>query len=201
MEKLYYVTGNPGKVKSAMKYLSNMEVEMVNYDFVEPDVNDITYTAKWKAKKAYEMIEKPCIALDSGFYIPNYPEERNFPGAFVHRKIIDGIGLDGLLENMKDVENRYCYFLECLAYYDGNELKVFYGKSEGTLSYKKSGVDHEKKWSPLWEVFIPLGCNKTLSEMTEEERSNRSNTTHAFIEFRNWYQKEEKELVKTKYKD
>ena len=69
MQKVYYVTGNSGKVKSAQKYLNDIEVEMVDYDFNEPDINDIKYTAEWKVRMAYEMIKKPCIALDSGFYI------------------------------------------------------------------------------------------------------------------------------------
>lgn len=196
MKKIYYVTGNPGKVESARKYLDGIEVEMVDYDFIEPDINDIKYTAEWKVRKAYEMLGEPCIALDSGFYIPSYPKEENFPGAFVKRKIIDGIGLDGVLEDMKDTSDRYCYFLECLAYYDGEHLEFFYGKSEGTLTLTKSGIDNKKKWSPLWEVFIPLGYNKTLSEMTDEERNNRKNSTHAFLEFKKWYQEKNKMLIK-----
>lgn len=198
MKKIYYVTGNKGKVESARKYLEGINIEMIDYDFVEPDINDIRYTAEWKVKKAYEMLSKPCMALDSGFYIPSYPKEENFPGAFVKRKLIDGIGLDGLLEDMKDVDDRYCYFLECLAYYDGENLKFFYGKSEGYLSLTKSGLDNKKKWSPLWEIFIPIGYNKTLSEMGDEERNNRKNSTHAFLEFKNWYKEKnkDKELVK-----
>ena len=198
MQKIYYVTGNQGKVESAKKYLGNIDVEMIDYDFIEPDVNDIKYTAYWKVKKAYEMIGRPCIALDSGFYIPSYPKEENFPGAFVKRKIIEGIGINGLLDEMKDVEDRYCYFLECLAYYDGESLEFFYGKSEGELTYKKSGINNEKKWSPLWEVFIPLGCSKTLSEMSDIERSQRPNSTHAFLEFNNWYQQKYSSIVKIK---
>ena len=188
MKKIYYVTGNKGKVESARKYLDGIEVEMIDYDFIEPDINDIKYTAEWKVRKAYEMLGKPCIALDSGFYIPSYPKEENFPGAFVKRKLIDGIGLDGLLEDMNGVDDRYCYFLECLAYYDGENLEFFYGKSEGYLSLVKSGLDNKKKWSPLWEIFIPLGYIKTLSEMSDEERNSRKNSTHAFLEFKNWYQ-------------
>ena len=82
MNKIYYVTGNLGKVESARKYLEGIEVEMVNYDFIEPDVNDIKYTAEWKVKEAYEMVNKSCIALDSGFYIPSYPKRRNLSWRF-----------------------------------------------------------------------------------------------------------------------
>lgn len=189
MQKVYYVTGNSGKVKSAQKYLNDIEVEMVDYDFNEPDINDIKYTAEWKVRMAYEMIKKPCIALDSGFYIPSYPKEENFPGAFVRRKVIDGMGIDGLLDEMKDIDDRYCYFLECLAYYDGEHLEFFYGKAEGALSKDISHADNDKKWSPLWKIFIPVGYDRPQVELTEEERNNRPNVTHAFLEFKEWYQK------------
>lgn len=184
MEKIYYVTGNKGKVLSAKKYLGDIEVEMIDYDFIEPDVNDIKYTAEWKVKKAYEMLGKSCIALDSGFYIPNYPKEENFPGAFVKRKLIEGIGLDGLLEDMKEVDDRYCYFLECLAYYDGENLEFFYGRDEGTIARSISDIEKTVNWSNLSRVYIPYGFNKTLAEMTEEEKNNRIKSTHAFLEFR-----------------
>lgn len=201
MNEIYYVTGNRGKVKSARKYLEGIKVEMIDYNFDEPDINDIEYIAKWKVRKAYEMIGKPCIVLDSGFYIPNYPKGSNFPGAFVHRKIIDGIGLEGLLKDMEKVEDRYCYFLECLTYYDGEEIQVFYGRAEGILSKNISQVDNDKKWSSLWKVFIPLGYDRPQSELTEEERNNRPNVTHAFLEFRNWYYEKNKEFGKVKRLD
>lgn len=196
--KIYYVTGNMGKLKLAQDFLKGIDVDMLTYDFEEPDVNDIEYIAKWKVKKAYDKIKKPCMALDSGFYIPSYPKEENFPGAFVKRKIIDGIGIDGLLKEMRKVEDRYCYFLECLAYYDGTECKLFWGKSEGILVHERTNINHDKKWSSLWEVFMPMGTHKTLSEMTEKEIETIPNTTYAFSEFKNWYQKrEDKKKIKT----
>ena len=40
---------------------------------------------------------------------------------------------------MINVSDRYCYFLACLTYYDGNEFIQFYGKSEGYLSHEPRG--------------------------------------------------------------
>ncbi len=102
---------------------------------------------------------------------------------------------------MEKVEDRYCYFLECLTYYDGEEIQVFYGRAEGILSKNISQVDNDKKWSSLWKVFIPLGYDRPQSELTEEERNNRPNVTHAFLEFRNWYYEKNKEFVKVKRLD
>ena len=188
MKEIVFVTGNPGKRKSAEKHLKNTVVTCLDFNFIEPDINDIEYIAKEKVLDAYKNVNKPCIALDAGFYIPNYPNNPNFPGAFPKREILDTIGVVGLLENMKDVTDRNCYFKECLAYYDGENIKYFYGISKGRLSTEIKGNDSAKKWSELWYVFIPDNNNKTLAEMTDEERQNRNDlSTSAIEEFGKWY--------------
>lgn len=188
---IVFVTSNKGKVDTARKYLNSVNLECYDYDIDEPNINDIKVIAEYKVKEAYKKVGKPCISLDSGFYIPNYPGNPNFPGAFPKRELINKIGIDGLLSNMKNVSKRDCYFLECLAYYDGIETKFFYGKSEGTLSYEKKGYCGENKWSDLWYVFIPKNCYKTLAEMNDYERDNRNDDhTSAFDVFNNWIKKQ-----------
>lgn len=171
MKEIVFVTGNKGKVATAQKYFDDNKIKLLtyDYDYEEPNINDIEIIAISKVKQAYRVVGKPCIALDSGFYIPNYPNNPNFPGAFPKRELLEKIGIDGLLEKMKNVENRYCYFKEVLAYFDGENIKLFYGISEGYLSREKREIDINKKWSDLWSVFIPFNCTKTLAEMTEDE--------------------------------
>lgn len=186
MKEIVFVTGNKGKVASAQKYFDDNNIKLItyDYDYEEPEINDIEVIAISKVKQAYKKVNKPCISQDSGFYIPNYPNNPNFPGAFPKRELIEKIGIDGLLEKMKNVENRYCYFKEVVAYFDGKEIKLFYGISEGYLSKEKRGIDSNKKWSDLWYVFIPMNHTKTLAQMTEEERNNRKdNHTSALKEF------------------
>lgn len=191
METIYYAASNPGKMLSAQKYLGEYNLELVNIDFDEPEINNIEAIAIWKAKQAYEKIGKPCIALDSGFYIPSFPDEPYFPGAFVKRKLVEGIGIDGLIERMKGVTDRSCYFLECVAYYDGESLKTFFGKSPGTLADKMSDVVNTSGWSNLNQVFIPAGLDRPLSEITEEEKKNRTDITHAFLELKKYFDQKE----------
>ena len=171
MKEIVFVTGNKGKVATAQKYFDDNKIKLLtyDYDYEEPNINDIEIIAISKVKQAYRVVGKPCIALDSGFYIPNYPNNPNFPGAFPKRELLEKIGIDGLLEKMKNVENRYCYFKEVLAYFDGENIKLFYWISEGYLSIEKREIDINKKWSDLWSVFIPFNYTKTLAEMTEDE--------------------------------
>ena len=188
MENLTYVTGNYGKYVSVKEKFEkeNITIDYFKCDLDEPDINDIKYISKVKATEAYNELKKPVFVADSGFYIENYPNNPNYPGAFVKRSGISS-NIEELLETMKDVENRKCYFLDCLTFYDGEEYHQFFGISKGTLSEKIKGEARKRAWSNLWLVFIPDNCTKTLAEMTDEERINRpDNRTSAIDEFINW---------------
>ena len=188
IHEIVFVTSNKGKIQSAMQFLDDsIHLETYNFDIEEPEINDIDYIAEYKVKQAYKKVGKPCISLDAGFYIKNYPNNPNFPGAFPKRELLEKIGIEGLLEKMKGVTNRNCYFKECLAYYDGNNVKKFYGTSYGSLSTEIKGNYNKKQWSELWFVFIPKNHEKTLAEMTDEERKNRNDGhTSPFVPFYKW---------------
>ena len=97
-----------------------------------------------------------------------------------------------MLKLMENKENRTCRFTECLSYYDGNNLHQFMGKNEGSLSKEALGNNTEKKWSDLWYIFKPFGYDKTLAQMSEEERKSRVKyeDIDAMREFAKWYKKE-----------
>ena len=138
--------------------------------------------------EAYKLVNKPCISLDCGFWIDAL---NGFPRAFVNFAL-ETIGLDGILKLMEGKENRKCRFTECLSYYDGKELYQFMGKHEGTLAEKILGNDTDKKWSNLWYIYKPFGYEKTLAQMTDEERANRKayGSKDAMREFAKWYKEE-----------
>ncbi|MDE6583343.1 MAG: hypothetical protein K2K31_01670 [Clostridia bacterium] len=191
---IYFVTTNKGKLASAQSNLSRFGITLnyVDHEVTEPNINDIEYIATYKVKEAYQILKKPCITLDSGFYIPHYPDQANFPGAFPKRELLEKIGIDGLLEKMKNTTSRECYFKECVAYYDGKDVKYFYGTISGTLSTEiRKGNNPTEKWSELWYVFIPEGFDKTMAEMTEQERESLKTTeTDSLFKFANWFSKQ-----------
>lgn len=189
MEEIIFVTKNKGKQASAQQRFDKDKLNIRCYDdeIEEPNVNDVDYIAKTKVIEAYKKINKPCIALDSGFYIEEYPNDPGFPGAFVNRNLLDKMSLEELLNNMKDVSNRNCYFKECLAYYDGKEIKYFYGYTYGKLSYEVRGNKNKKSWSDLWMVFIPKNYDITMGEMSDDEIYNRHDEhTCSLDEFAKW---------------
>lgn len=191
MEEIVFVTHNKGKIASAKRELKNVDFKIFEYDLDEPRSDDIKYISKYKVMEAYEIVKKPCISLDSGFWID---ELDGFPRAFVNFTL-DTIGINGILKLMEQIENRSCRFTECLSYYDGKNIYQFMGKHEGTLTKEILGNDSTKKWSDLWYIFKPEGYEKTLAQMTDSERENRVkyNSVSAFTEFSKWY-KEIKEM-------
>ena len=189
MENLTYITGNYGKYISVKEKFENagITIDYFKCDLDEPDINDIEFISKEKAREAYEKLGSTIFVADSGFYIDNYPNNPGYPGACVKRSGVSS-KVKELLEIMKDVSDRRCYFLDCLTFFDGNEYYQFFGISKGTLSYELRGHNNKKAKSDLWYVFVPDNCTKTLAEMTDEERNNRpDNRTSATDEFIEWY--------------
>lgn len=189
MYSITYVTGNYGKYVAVKEHFTkqNIDIEFLNYDFDEPNINDIEQISKAKVLKAYSLLNSPCFVADTGFYIDDYPNNPGYPGAFVKRSGISS-DIDNLLETMKYTDNRNCQFVDCLTFYDGNEFYTFYGISCGTLATSKRGKSIKKAKSNLWYVFIPNNCSKTLAEMTDEERNNRNDGhTSATEIFAQWY--------------
>lgn len=201
MENLTYITGNYGKYVSVKEKFENagITIDYFKCDLDEPDVNDIEFISKEKARQAYKKLGSPVFVADSGFYIEHYPDNPGYPGAFVKRSGVSS-NVSKLLETMKDVTDRSCYFLDCLTFFDGNEYYQFFGISRGSLSNELRGHENKRAKSNLWYVFVPDNCIKTLAEMTDEERNNRpNNRTSATDEFIKWYilnRKNAKKLTK-----
>ena len=191
MNEIIFVTHNKGKIATAKKQLQEIDFKVFEYDLEEPRSDDIKYISKYKVIEAYKLVNKPCISLDSGFWID---ELNGFPRAFVNFAL-DTIGIEGMLKLMEGKENRACRFTECLSYYDGKELQQFMGSHEGTLAEKILGKDSSEKWSDLWYIYKPSGYDKTLAEMTESERNNRKKyeSVSSMEVFAKWYKENNKE--------
>lgn len=185
MENLTYITGNYGKYIYVKEKFEKAGIS-INYfkcDLDEPEVNDIKFISKEKAKQAYRILNKPVFVADTGFYIESYPNNPGYPGAFVKRSGIS-TNVDLLLRDMMNVSNRNCYFMDCLTFFNGNDYYQFLGICKGLLAQELRGKKNEKAKSNLWYVFIPNNCTKTLAEMTDEERDNKESATDQFIK---WY--------------
>ena len=99
MENLTYITGNYGKYVSIKEKFENagITIDYFKCDLEEPDINDIEFISKEKARQAFEILGTPVFVADAGFYIDNYPNNPGFPGAFVKRSGISS-DIDRLLD-------------------------------------------------------------------------------------------------------
>lgn len=195
MDEIIFVTHNKGKAISAEKYFRDLKIRTYDYELSEPRSDDIKLIATSKVMEAYNMVGKPCMALDAGFFINSL---NGFPKAFVNFTL-ETIGIEGILKLIENKSDRSCAFYECLAYYDGNEIKYFYGELKGTLSNYIHTDNNGCRWSDLWYIFIPQGFDKTLSEMTKEELDNRKyidKSTSAMEEFAKWYMEKDNQKIK-----
>lgn len=190
MKEIVFVTHNKGKIASAQKEIQGVNLKIFEYELEEPRSDDVSYISQTKVREAYEIVKKPCISIDCGFFIDAL---QGFPKAFVNFAL-DTIGIEGILKLMENKQNRCCRFEECLSYYDGINLKQFTGVHEGILATEILGEDTNKKWSELWYIFIPHGYTKTLAQMTEEERRKRTENAleeSPMKQFAKWYLKNE----------
>lgn len=190
MKRITFVTTNKGKIATAKQYLGDEEIEVVpyNYELIEPRTDDIKEIARQKVIQAYNVVKEPCIAMDSGFYIEAL---NGFPRAFVNFAL-DTIGTQGILDIMRGKEDRKCSFKECLAYYDGEKIEYFFYEHKGTLAEEYRGEDNARQWSPLWHIYKDSYYpEKTLSELTDEERKIRhDNTGSSLQEFAKWFREQ-----------
>ncbi len=188
MKEIVFVTHNIGKMQSAQKYFHNTKLEIFEHELEEPRSDDLQEIVKQKVLEAYDMVKKPCIAQDSGFYIEAL---NGFPKSFVNFTL-QTLGVEGILKLMNGISNRKCSFKECLAYYDGVQITYFEGNHDGELSEEILGASREEKWSDLWYVFKPYGYDMTLAEMDEETRDHREVNEHnksSFRDFASWFEK------------
>lgn len=165
MEKLVYVTGNKFKILTAQKILEplGIEVDAKKMDCPEIQADSIEEVAKYSSKYASDKLKINTLKNDSGLVIPAL---NGFPGPYTHY-VEDTLTEDGILNLMKDIQDRKAYFLEVLAYTEyGKEPITFISKTEGTISTDKQG---DYGWS-YDRIFIPNGEEKTLACFDDDER-------------------------------
>jgi len=178
MEKVVIATTNQNKIVQMREALSDLAD---NYEFVSlSDVNftkDIVETGETleansllKAQTVCNEVKLPCLSDDSGFFIEAMNNEPGIKAGRFLKSFPDPKKLNCLsyiIDKMKDVENKNCYY-QCvltLVFPDGRKI-VASGKCEGTIDSKitnlETGFDYDC-------IFIEKTKNKVLSAMNEEE--------------------------------
>ena len=172
--EICYVTGNKLKVDLANQIFKDMDVKIIQEDIETPEIQsiDCEEVAKYSAKYAANILNKPVFKNDSGIFIDAL---NGFPGA-LSKYAEDTIGADGYIR-LLDGKDRKCHWIEVLAYCEpGCEPICFTSISYGSIAtsvHEGEGYDYDK-------IYIPDGETRTFSEMSYEEHlsyySNEDNS-------------------------
>lgn len=162
--KIYYITGNKGKIKLANLIFKDMDIEIVQEDMETPEIQtlDCEEVSKYSAKYACEKLNKAVLKNDSGLWIDSL---NGFPGALA-KYCEDTIRAEGFINLLKGKE-RTCHWVEVLSYCEpGKEPVPFTSITPGTIAE----TIHIGRGDEYDKIFIPENSNVTFSEMSEEEQ-------------------------------
>ena len=175
--KIILSSSNKDKIKEIQSIIgSDYEIVLksdIGYGDLDVEENGDTLkeNAYLKAKALYELTNENIIADDTGLFVEAL---NGNPGVYTARYSGENATYDSnnekLLEELKDVkykEDRSAYFMTtiCLITKDGKEYFVE-GRLDGYIAFEKRGSNR----FGYNQVFEVKGLNKTLAELTDEQR-------------------------------
>ena len=166
--KLYFATGNSGKVEHARNILPDFfKVEQINVETIEPSIDSIEHIAKSELQQVLEKkeLENSCIiADDSGLFIESL---NGFPGpqtSFFDEKV----GKESILKLLED-KSKEAKFRAAIALYEPklDEIKIFTGSASGKIVEPRGSKGFG--YDPL---FLPKNHDKTWGEDSDYKDRN-----------------------------
>jgi len=155
-----FITGNQRKADYLAQYLGG-QIDHLKLNLDELQSLDLYEIVEHKVKQAYAIVKKPVIVEDVSLV---FDALGKLPGPLI-KWFLEELKVDGLCKNLDNYEDRSATAQILFAYYDGQEIKYFYGESRGTVATKPRG-DFGFGWNA---VFIPEGSDKTFAEMPDKE--------------------------------
>jgi non-canonical purine NTP pyrophosphatase (RdgB/HAM1 family) len=181
-DKLILVSGNPNKGIEAERILGVpvLRVSISLPEIQAPDVEDITrYKLEVARTKGYRRLVVEDVSL-------GFDELGNFPGPYV-RWLLEAAGGKGLGAIAYALLNRSAKAQCCVAYWDGEEQKIFNGECAGEILVEPRGDQHFG-----WDAwFKPHGSTKTFAEMAPEEKDELSHRGKAYRMLRDHLRREQ----------
>jgi XTP/dITP diphosphohydrolase len=180
-DRLVLVTQNQHKLKELTPLFKKYDVEfdttpLEKYEIRSESIEEI---ARIAAKTAFEILQKPVVVDDTGFFVDAL---NGFPGSYAGI-VLKKIGYEGILRLMNDKEDRVSKFETVVGYYDGQHLESFVGTITGAVA-RQPGGEGGFGYDP---IFVPEGFTKTYAELSLDEKVSISHRTRAFEEFLRWY--------------
>lgn len=159
--KIYYVTGNKYKLKHALEYTKDfdLQIEGKNLDIEEIQSHDIEKVVEHKAIQAWNILKKPLVVSDSGWEIPAL---NGFPGSYMN-DINKWFTAKDFVNLMSGKSDRTIFLNHLIAAVRNGKVKIFVERTKGVIVDEPRG-----EGSALDQVVIMEGSDKTIAENQEK---------------------------------
>src|SRR3990167_3770576 len=160
MISVTFITGNDKKAEFLAKYLG-VKLPHKKLDLDEIQSLDLRQITEHKVRQAYQIIKSPVLVEDISFILKPMG---GLPGPLI-RWFLDELDVEGLCRLVDLYGDRRAVAEVCYAFFDGQKIKFFEGRLEGSVA-DRPRTDDGFGWN---RIFIPAGQTKANSEMVEEE--------------------------------
>lgn len=192
MNSIFIATKNKGKVNDFQKLFSSYQVEVKSLldNHGLPDVEETGSTfeenAALKAETIAARLQTPVLADDSGLMVDVLDGRPGIYSArYAGEEKNDLENLKKVLQELEGVpdEARTARFVCVLAVAIPNQQTLFKkGFCEGKIAKHPKG-DNGFGYDP---IFIPSGYNKTMAELSQEEKNKISHRHQALLQLDSW---------------
>lgn len=188
MERVFFATGNKGKLAEMRPKFKErgLELVQVEVDVHEIDAMEVQEVARQKARdslEASDLKDELIIVEDTGFFIESLG---GFPGA--ESAFFDSTaGAEKLLNLLQDENDRSAHFKTAIAVIQKGNVEVFTGKMKGRVPEEKTGSSHPHM--PYNSYFIPEGEEKSLAQ-DEKLKDGKHHRNKAVKKLLDWMDEE-----------
>lgn len=184
MRQILTATTNKGKLKDIKEILKDLDIEILSFlnfnDYPNVEETGTTFleNAELKAKAAFEKYGIPSIGDDSGLESFQLKGEPGIYSArYASEEANDEANNIKLINKLSSFVDPHKGRFVCAAvYYDGKEFKSSIGEVRGNIIKYPRG-NNGFGYDPL---FIPTGYDKTMAELSHEEKNRISHRVNAF---------------------
>lgn len=175
LRPLRFISSNERKINEYRELLDPIDFIPLQVSVPEPQGENPAEVVRAKLLQAFALKRTPLFVDHTSIYIDAW---NNLPGAltgiFWHR-----LGPEGFLRLLNCVLDRRVVARTIIGYCDGKRIYTFEGELTGVLATEARGKT--ESWNC---IFIPDGEQRTLGELTREEKNKISMRRHAAEKFK-----------------
>ncbi|EAN30536.2 Inosine triphosphate pyrophosphatase [Theileria parva strain Muguga] len=174
-KEVLFCTSNKEKLRD-LQYILGDEFDLKNdpVELTEIQGNPEEIT-RAKSKEAYKLLKRPLITEDTCLCFNAF---KGLPGPYIKHFLLN-VGPLGVYNLLSEFEDKSGYSLCTFGYVDENGVKLFQGRTDGTIVRPRGYVD--VSWN---SIFQPQGHDKTFAELTFEEKNKVSHRYKAGVKLK-----------------